>query len=138
MNLGHLYMAMMILQIKKNKIIASTAGMPPALISREKSQTIDEIFIKGPPLGGFVNFSYQQRETKIGKGDILLLMSDGFPELFNQKDEMLGMTRVKRIFREIGKESPGDIIASLNEAGERWSSGRIQEDDITFLVIKWK
>lgn len=61
--------------------------MPPALISRKKSQTIDEIFIKGPPLGGFVNYSYQQKETKIGKGDILLLMSDGFPEFFNQKDE---------------------------------------------------
>ena len=138
MNLGHLYMAMMILQIKKNKIIASTAGMPPALISREKSQTVDEIFIKGPPLGGFVNFSYKQRETKIGKGDILLLMSDGFPELFNQKDEMLGMARVKKIFRETVKESTGDIITSLNEAGDRWSSGRTQEDDITFLVIKWK
>jgi serine phosphatase RsbU (regulator of sigma subunit) len=138
MHLGHLYMAMMILQIKENKIIASTAGMPPALISRNKSQTIDEIFIKGPPLGGFVNFSYQQRETKIGKGDILLLMSDGFPELFNQKDEMLGMDRVKRIFKETVKESPGDIIASLNEAGEKWSNGRTQEDDITFLVIKWK
>ncbi|MCP5103763.1 MAG: SpoIIE family protein phosphatase, partial [bacterium] len=64
MNLGHLYMAMMILQVKENKIIVSTAGMPPALISRKKSQTVDEIFIKGPPLGGFVNFSYQQRETK--------------------------------------------------------------------------
>jgi serine phosphatase RsbU (regulator of sigma subunit) len=138
MNLGHLYMAMMILQVKKNKIIASTAGMPPALISRKKSQTIDEIFIKGPPLGGFVNFSYQQEEAKIGKGDILLLMSDGFPELFNQKDEMLGMTRVKRIFKETIKDSPGDIIASLNEAGEKWSKGRTQEDDITFLVIKWK
>jgi len=138
MNLGHLYMAMMILQVKKNKIIVSTAGMPPALISRKKSQDVDEILIKGPPLGGFVNFSYQQKETKIGRGDILLLMSDGFPELFNQKDEMLGMTRVKRIFKDTVKESPGDIIASLNEAGERWSSGRTQEDDITFLVIKWK
>jgi serine phosphatase RsbU (regulator of sigma subunit) len=65
-------------------------------------------------------------------------VSDGFSELFNQKDEMLGMARVKRIFEDTVKESPGDIIASLNEAGERWSSGRTQEDDITFLVIKWK
>ena len=85
-----------------------------------------------------IYLSYQQRVTKIGKGDILLLMSDGFPELFNQNDEMLGMDRVKKIFKDIVKESPGDIISSLNEAGERWSSGRTQEDDITFLVIKWK
>jgi serine phosphatase RsbU (regulator of sigma subunit) len=65
-------------------------------------------------------------------------MSDGFPELFNQKDEMLGMSRVKSIFKETVKESPRDIIASLNEAGERWSNGRTHDDDITFLVIKWK
>ena len=108
------------------------------MIFRKKSQTIDEIIIKGPPLGGFVNFSYQQRETNIGKGDILLLMSDGFPERFNQKDEMLGMTRVKKIFKETVTKSPGDIIASLIEAGKKWSNGRIQEDDITFLVIRCK
>jgi len=138
MNLGHLYMAMMILKIKKNKIIASTAGMPPALIFRKKSQTIDEIRIKGPPLGAFSNYSYKQTETRIGSGDTLLLMSDGFTELFNQDDEMLGIDRVKKIFQEAVKKSYGQIIASMNKAGKKWSKGRVQEDDITFIVIKFK
>jgi len=138
MNLGHLYMAMMILKIKKNKIIASTAGMPPVLILRKKSQTIEEIRIKGPPLGVFSNYSYKQTETNIRSGDIILLMSDGFTELFNQDDEMLGIDKVKKIFQEAVKKSPDQIIASLNKAGKKWSKGRVQEDDITFILIKVK
>ena len=33
---------------------------------------------------------------------------------------------------------PDEIIAHLNEAGERWSNGRPQDDDITFVVLKVK
>jgi serine phosphatase RsbU (regulator of sigma subunit) len=136
MNLGNLYMAMMMVKIQKAKIILSTAGMPPALIFREKSQTVEEILIKGPPLGGFTDFAYKQAETTIEKGDILLLLSDGFPERFNREDEMFGMDRVKKSFKEAAKESPADIISALNEAGEAWSGGRPRDDDTTFVVIK--
>jgi len=131
-------MAMMILKIKNNNIIASAAGMPPALIFRKKTQTTEEIRIKGPPLGAFSNYSYKQSEINIRSGDILLLMSDGFIELFNQDDEMMGIERVKIIFQEAVKKSSGKIIESINEAGAKWSKGRAQEDDITFILLKFK
>jgi serine phosphatase RsbU (regulator of sigma subunit) len=138
MNLGHLFMAMMMLKIKKNSITASAAGMPPALLFRKKIQTIEEIRLKGPPLGALSKYSFKQTEINFRSGDLLLLMSDGFVELFNQNDEMLGIDRVKKIFREAVTNSAGKIIESMNEAGTKWRQGRGQEDDMTFILLKFK
>jgi len=138
MKLGNLYMAMLLVRISGHKMIVSAAGMPPILIYRSETGTIEEIVIKGLPLGGPSGFSYQKRETNLNPGDTILLMSDGFPELFNEKMETLDDHRVKEIFREIAVKSPDEIIAHLNEAGERWSNGKPQDDDITFVVLKFK
>ncbi|MEE9169375.1 MAG: SpoIIE family protein phosphatase [bacterium] len=138
MKLGNLYMAMLLVRISGHKMIASDAGMPPILIYRSKTGTIEEMVIKGMPLGGPASFPYKQRETSLAPGDTVLLMSDGFPELFNDKDEMLDYPRIKEIFKETAERSADEIIAHLNEAGEKWSNGRPQDDDITFVVLKVK
>jgi serine phosphatase RsbU (regulator of sigma subunit) len=65
-------------------------------------------------------------------------MSDGFPEMFNIKQETLDDSRVKEIIREVGHKSPQEIIDHLSKTGETWASGKIQDDDVTFVVMKVK
>jgi len=138
MRLGNLYMAMMLIKIKDHKMTASSAGIPPIYIYRSETKSVEEIVIKGMPLGGPASFPYKQRETTLAPEDTVLLMSDGFAELFNEKDEMLDYPRVKEIFKEAAERSADEIIVHLNEAGEKWSHGRTQDDDITFVVLKVK
>jgi serine phosphatase RsbU (regulator of sigma subunit) len=129
---------MMLIKIKDNKMTASSAGIPPIYIYRSETKSVEEILIKGMPLGGSASFPYKKRETNLSPGDTVLLMSDGFPELFNDKDEMLDYPRVKEIFKEAAESSVDEIVAHLFKAGERWSNGRPQDDDITFVVLKVK
>ncbi len=138
MKLGSLYMALLLVKINGHKMTASSAGMPPVLIYRSETGIVEEMVIKGMPLGGPSGLSYQTKETDLNPGNTLLLMSDGFPELFNEKMEMLDYRRVKEYFREVAVKSPDEIIAHLNEAGERWRNGKPQDDDITFVVLKVK
>jgi serine phosphatase RsbU (regulator of sigma subunit) len=138
MRLGNLYMAMMLIKIKDHKMTASSAGIPPIYIYRSETKSVEEILIKGMPLGGPASFPYKKRETNLSPGDTVLLMSDGFPELFNDKDEMLDYPRVKEIFKEAAERSADEIVGHLFKAGERWSNGRPQDDDITFVVLKVK
>ena len=63
-------------------------------------------------------------------------MSDGYPELFNEKDETLDYHRVKRIFQESDKTNANMIVEQLIEAGDKWRNSRAHIDDITFVVIK--
>ncbi|MFC2088934.1 SpoIIE family protein phosphatase [Calditrichota bacterium] len=138
MNLGNLYMALMLVKIKGNKLFASSAGMPPIYIYRHDNKLVEEMMIKGMPLGGGPDFPYKISETILNPGDTVLLMSDGFPELFNAKNEMLDYQRACDLFLETAEDSADDVVKYLTDAGKNWRKDRPQGDDITFIVIKTK
>ena len=112
--------------------------MPPALVYRAATQQVETVALKGMPLGGPMAFPYRKTSVTLSPGDTVVLMSDGFPELFNTEREMLGYERAVEVFAEVASQSPEQIIAHLREAGERWSNGRAQDDDVTFVVMKVK
>ena len=112
--------------------------MPYPLIYRAATQTVEEVILKGMPLGAFTNFPYEQKELQLAVGDTIILMSDGFPEMFNDKQETLDYSRVKEIVREVGDKSPQEIIDHLLKIGESWASGKTQDDDVTIVVLKMK
>jgi len=138
MRLGNLYMAMLLAKIEGKKLIFSSAGMPPVLIYREKNGKVEELKLQAMPLGGVKDFKYAQKETTLSPGDTLLLMSDGFPELFNKRKEILDYERAKEIFRNAATQSPQKIIEELCNAADDWQAGTNQQDDITFVVMKVK
>ena len=94
--------------------------------------------MEGMPLGTMDNFPYALKEMELFKGDTLLLMSDGFPELNNQHDEMFGYNRAKNSFEEAAEKEPEKIIEFLKNEGNRWTDSKDPDDDVTFVVIKLK
>jgi len=138
MRLGNIYMAMLVAKLEEEVVTISSAGMPPALIFRHQSKQVEEIKLQAIPLGGPADFIYPKRVTSLSNGDTLLLMSDGFPELFNQQKEILDYSRAKEIFGSIGEKSAADTIQSLLKEVELWMGEAKQEDDITFVVVKKK
>ncbi|MBL1214572.1 MAG: SpoIIE family protein phosphatase [Ignavibacteriae bacterium] len=138
MNFRLLSMCLTLLKINGNKIRLSSAGMPPALIYRKDLSTLEEFVIKGMPLGTAGNFPYELRETEIKSGDTILLMSDGFPELFNEEKNMFGYNNVQDEFLKCAEESPADIIKHLLSQIKTWIGSKAIDDDITFVVVKIK
>ncbi|MCP5106692.1 MAG: SpoIIE family protein phosphatase [bacterium] len=138
MRLGNMYMAMSLLNIKDNTLSISSAGMPPLLLYRHNSQTLETVSLKGTPLGAFAGVNYKTREIQLEEGDTIVLLSDGLPELFDKDGEMFGYQRLTELFEEICQngESPEDIIGLLKRAGEDWLNGKAPDDDITFVVIR--
>jgi sigma-B regulation protein RsbU (phosphoserine phosphatase) len=74
--------------------------------------------------------------TELKTRDTVLLMSDGFPELFNSEREMLDYPRAKQLFGELAERSSQEIIDRLAEEAEKWRGEAPQNDDITFVVVK--
>jgi len=56
------------------------------------------------PLGSFNDFPYETRETVLNAGDTYLLMSEGYPELFNANNELPGYGRVSSVFTQTADE----------------------------------
>ena len=138
MGFSLMLMAMTVAKLKGNKISLSSAGMPFTLIFRNDSKTVEEIIIEGMPLGSLIDFPYQSKEIELNKGDTILFMTDGFPELFNDKNEILGYQKTVKIFNDVANESAANLIQKLLESAKEWANGHPQEDDITFLVVKVK
>ena len=84
------------------------------------------------------NASYKIVEKELKSGDTLLLLTDGLPEQMNGNEEMFDYSRVKNHFHNAITTSPNIIIEKLVQAGDNWMNGRIQDDDITFVIIRVK
>lgn len=136
MNLGQLYMALLLVRLKDHTISASSAGMPPILIYRSSTKSVERLVTKGMPLGVFSHFPYQTKEAPLSPGDVVLLMSDGYLEMFNARDETLDEQRAADLFKEAADRRPSEIILHLLEKGRDWAGGHPQVDDVTFVVMK--
>ena len=121
-----------------NHLEIISGGMPELLLYRENTDTVVEIESSGPPLGAFTNINYKVLKTDISAGDIVLIMSDGFAEQFNEKNEMLGFEKLKTIFAGNAEISTAGLINQFIETGKKFRGNRPQEDDITFVMIKYK
>ena len=56
---------------------------------------------------------------------------------FNPQHEMLGDERAKMLFENTAANSLEEIIVHLKKAGEARANGRAQQDDVTFVVVKF-
>jgi serine phosphatase RsbU (regulator of sigma subunit) len=138
MNLRSLFMSLTMIKLDGGRLRIASAGMPPALIYRAEKGLVEEMVIKAPPLGGISGYQYREWEYALGQGDVLVLMSDGFPERFNQDGEMFDYSRARRSLAEAASQPPREIIEHFVRAGDYWANGRPQNDDITFVVLKVK
>jgi serine phosphatase RsbU (regulator of sigma subunit)/ligand-binding sensor domain-containing protein len=138
MQFQSLAMSMTMLKIQNNKLLMSAAGMPPVYLFRNKHRILEEHLMEGMPLGTMDNFPYELKKMELFKGDTILLMSDGFPELNNQENEMFGYKRARNSFEEVAEKEPEKIIEHLKNEGNRWSNDKDPDDDVTFVVIKIK
>ena len=93
-DLGTLKMSLNICEIKKDSITLSSAAMPPIYLYNSKSKKTEEILIRGLPLGGLKNETFEIEKRKFNKGDVLVLLSDGLPEAENESGELYDYERV--------------------------------------------
>jgi serine phosphatase RsbU (regulator of sigma subunit) len=138
MKLKNLYMAFMLVKINGRNLIMSSAGIPPLLVYRKKTNKVEEYKIKGMPLGAVESYPYETVEIELETGDTVVLMTDGLPELFNKSKESFGEERLKEIILQNACEPVNEIVNKLFLAGEEWRKENKQNDDITLVAFRLK
>jgi len=118
--------------------VLACAGMPSPLIYRARRQELEEIPLKGLPLGSIADYPYESTRVPLEAGDLIFLMSDGIQELCNPQREKLGTDRLRALIEEAADKPLEKIIDHLVQAGKAWSEGRPAEDDVTFVLLKVK
>jgi sigma-B regulation protein RsbU (phosphoserine phosphatase) len=88
------------------------------------------------PLGVSEDASYENFETKIESGQILLIGTDGIWESQNSSGEMFGKDRFKNIVREHSGKSANQILSAVMGAIDNFSQAHEKADDVTLVVVK--
>jgi len=136
MNLHMLTMCMSFIRINRNIIEYSSAGMPPLHIYRKSTGKVEQLLLKGMPLGAFHDFPYKKVTADLCKGDVILIMSDGLTEMFNAQNETYGIENILDSFRNSANKPAAEIIKDVFDKSQLWAGDTRLADDLTILVLK--
>lgn len=90
----------------------------------------------GPPLGAFAESAYHSTSTRLEKGDLLVMYTDG---VIDARDcgEPLGEEGATRIIRENQGADPSDVAHALARAASGYASDCLL-DDIAVLALLYR
>jgi serine phosphatase RsbU (regulator of sigma subunit) len=137
MHLHMLYMSLAVIRYRDGMVSYAGAGMPPIMIYRQKTNSVEVMISKGMPLGSILNFPYKEYQFAIGPGDAIIMMSDGLTEAHNRNKDMLGMDRLTECLMENGDGDAASITAAFESLIKDWTETSPTHDDITILALKF-
>lgn len=121
---------------EKGKLTYSSAGHPPAVyLSPKKPYQL--LNTKGMLIGVDPNFSFEEQEATLQKGDKIFLYTDGIIEYLNHEGEQFGEERFFDLLEKSKSHSIKEIVQILNESIKKFGNGRVPKDDISILGIEY-
>ena len=116
---------------ERSEIIYSVAGHNAPMLLKS-ALGIDEIVMNSPPISNWIpDFAYSDRAIGYGKGDILVLLTDGVTESKNAAGEQFGIERVEEVLRRSG--SAEQFIERLKAVLKEFCG--TFEDDLTAIAF---
>ncbi|HEV3199487.1 MAG TPA: SpoIIE family protein phosphatase [Bryobacteraceae bacterium] len=112
---------------------ANCGHLAPLLLRRDG--TIEKLDSTCTVLGLFKDWVCSIAELGLFPGDTLVLYTDGITESFNDAEEEFGEQRLIEAVRRHRELSPQDVIASIVDEVQQYSSNE-QHDDITLIVVR--
>jgi len=113
----------------------ANAGHNPPIIVRASGE-IELLEGGGPVLGILPIAKYDEQNARLGKGDVLVIYSDGVTEATDLAEEEYGEERLTEIVRQHRAENADAIVKAVTESVSRFTAGAPQADDITLIVAK--
>lgn len=90
----------------------------------------------GLPLGIFPEKGYEEGETRLESGEVLVLFTDGVTERTNREDHEFGEARLRDAVQSARGLSAQEILGTLQTAVKDFAGQTMLQDDMTLVVLK--
>ena len=125
---------LVILDPARGDISYSTAGHPPAIISRANGDTELMCSYYNAPLGIMSRSQFEQANSCLMPGDKIILYTDGVSEARSPVYGFFGTEGVERVLAAYGRATPDELVLEILNAMRDWADGNLR-DDTAILVI---
>jgi serine phosphatase RsbU (regulator of sigma subunit) len=124
-----------ILDPASGELAFANAGHNPPIVVRAAGGS--EMLEGGGPVLGVLSIApYSEEHARLGPGDLLVIYSDGVTEATNTSGEEYGEERLIEMLESRKGGSADEILRSVVESLNNFTSGAPQADDITLMVAK--
>jgi sigma-B regulation protein RsbU (phosphoserine phosphatase) len=124
-----------IIDTASNGVCVSSAGHSPLLFYKRKTNEITEIEVNaGMPLGVAEEVEYANVSFDMGKGDKIIIFTDGLSEARNSAGQEFGMERIKRVICENYAKTAAQLSESIVTSVRDFSLHCTQRDDLTLII----
>jgi len=112
--------------------------LPPFLLRGTSSGelAVERLDIGGPVLGLLQNAPYQEGETALNEGDLLVLYSDGLVEATNKREEEFGDERLLKVISANRWSPPSEIHSEVIRDVLGFVGSKPFADDLTLLIAR--
>ncbi len=126
-----------VLEDTGRKLTYVNAGHNPPLLVRKGK--IIKLTRGGIILGVMKTVTpYEYEKIDLEKDDVIIMFTDGVSEAMNIKGEEFSDKKLEEIAGNISHLSSTDILQKIRQEVLSFTSGAVQSDDITLMVIKAK
>ena len=129
----HASMAMVVIAVSDDHLEVASAGMPPLLVRRGTSGSVEEVLLPGVPLGTLPNPTYPVQKIPFVSGDTVLVISDGVVETLDSDDEPFGYQRVAARLARTAGATAEEVVAEVLDAVIEFAGDVPLQDDVTVL-----
>lgn len=116
------------------RIIFTNCSHPAPMVVRKEG--VEELSTGGLFLGLAPDTEYPLGVCELHPGDLLVIYSDGWSELFNESGEEFGAERLRETVRALHGAPPQQVMDSIQAACNAFRGAAPYHDDRTLLVIK--
>ena len=126
-----------ILDRVKHRLEYHAPGQGPLLHFRARQRCCQWHNASAIPLGILAESTFAPPPPiDLARGDLLVLLTDGFYECQNAKGDQLGHKRVGRVVADHATQSAQQILDAVVAAAMDFAQGTAQSDDLTAVVLK--
>jgi phosphoserine phosphatase RsbU/P len=136
---GDRFMTMLLLTVdaKRKEMCWATAGHDTPIVYDPATDQFIEFKGNGVSLGLVEDAVYEEHIfTDIKTGQVIMALTDGLWEAFNEDGEMFGKDRVRNLIRQFANLSAVEISERITAELSNFLEQKSPSDDLTFVIVK--
>ena len=126
-----------VLELSSGRLCYANAGHNFPLIARADGAFEYLENKPGLVLAAMEDIKYREFETRLERGDMLFLYTDGVTESIDGAENAYGEERLKDTLNSCGDRTPAHITECLREDLRSFTRGEPQFDDVTLMALRY-